>query len=212
MRPKEKLIDPVDVDADGIAQAQAVAGAGNLTLNGALIANSVFTADYARQISITSDGNDSARTFTVTGTDPEGKAQTEAITGPNATSVESTKYWATITSIAVDAACAGNISSGTVDEFVTNVIPLNHYNSDPATVILEDFTGTINLTVEETFSRLQKTTSIQYFSTSLINETSAARADINNHATGVRLKCNSYTNGAQLDFIVNQNALVVNRW
>lgn len=207
MRPKEIDIDPIDVDADGLAAAQAVAAAGNLTLNGALIVGGVFTGDFARQISITSDGADNGRTFTLTGTDADGKTQTEDVTGPNTATVESAKYFKTITSIAVDDACAGNISSGTVDEFVTNTIPINSYNSDPATVVIEGITGTIDVSVDETFSRLQYTDTINWFAgpAALTTITADAVDDMSNHASGVRLKCNSYSSGAELKMIIRQN-------
>lgn len=207
MRQKEILIDPVDVDANGIAEAQAVAAAGNLNLNGALIVGGIFTGDYARQIGITSDGADNGRTFTVTGTDADGKAQTEAITGPNATTVESTKYWKTIISIAVDDACAGNISSGTVDEFVTNTIPIETHNSDSATVSIERLSGTIDISIEESFSRIQYTSVIGWNPgpAALTGITSTAQDDMSNHVSAIRLKCNSYSSGAELRMIINQN-------
>lgn len=207
MRQKEVFIDPVDVDADGLAVAQAVAAAGALTLNGALIENSIYTGDYARQISITSTGADGGRTFTITGTDADGKAQTEDLTGPATATVESIKYYKTVTSITVDDACAGNISAGTVDEFVTNTIPVENSESDGLTVSLERFTGTIDVSVEQCFSRVQWADSIEFFSgpTSLQGQTSKSYDNINIHASGIRLKCNSYTSGAQLYMTINQN-------
>lgn len=213
MRQKEILIDPIDIDADGIAAAQAVAGAGALTLNGALIVDSIFTSDndgssvLARQISITSDGADNGRTFTVTGTDPDGKAQTEDITGPSTATVESDSYWATVTEISADAACAGNISSGTVDEFVTNTIPIENSETDGSTVSLENFTGAINVTIEEAFSRIQYTDNIAFYTgpTALQGVTAQATDQMSIHASALRLKCNSYTSGAQLSMVINQN-------
>ena len=54
------------LDADSISQSQTPSGAGNLTINGAKASGGVATFDSARQVTITSAGNDSARTFTVT--------------------------------------------------------------------------------------------------------------------------------------------------
>ena len=206
-KQKTKLIDPVDVDPNGLAEAQAVAGAGNITLNGALISGGVFTGDYARIISITSDGADSGRTFTLTGTDPDGKAQTEDVTGPATATVESSSYWTTVTSIYSDAACAGNISSGTVDEIATNTVPLDKYCGDPATVSCENLSGVIDFTIQECYTDFQnKTTAIQWYDvTNLTQRDSVSANDLDNHASGVRLITNSYTSGAQLDFVINQN-------
>jgi hypothetical protein len=124
--------EPTALDADGICASQTRTGAGNLTLNGALTAtingNSVYapsvsgtaaTADgaWARKIGITSDGNDSTVTYTIYGTDVNGKALSEAVTGPNSTVVYSTNSTAanfkTVTRIATSASTVGNITIGT---------------------------------------------------------------------------------------------------
>lgn len=209
MRPKIIHIDPDNVDVDGISVAAAVAAAGNLTLGGALTSDGIFTADYPRQIGITSDGADTARTFTVTGTDPNGVAQTEDITGVNASTVESTKYFKTITSIAVDAACAGNISAGTVDEFVTNTIPLNYANEGGATVSIEGISGTIDISVKQTFSDVFDPANITHVAAhaDITSITADAHAELSAHATGVRLKCNSYTNTAELKMVIIQDGI-----
>ena len=124
--------EPTAADTDGICASQTTSAAANLTLNGALTAtingNSVYapsvsgtaaTADgaWARKIGITSDGNDSGITFTITGTDVNGKALSETVTGPNSTTVYSTNSTAanfkTVTKIATSAATTGNITVGT---------------------------------------------------------------------------------------------------
>ena len=124
--------EPTAADTDGICASQTTSAAANMTLNGALTAtingNSVYapsvsgtaaTADgaWARKIGITSDGNDSGITFTITGTDVNGKALSETVTGPNSTTVYSTMSTAanfkTVTKIATSAATTGNITVGT---------------------------------------------------------------------------------------------------
>ena len=124
--------EPTALDADGICTSQTRTNAGNLTLDGALTAtingNSVYapsvsgtaaTADgaWARKIGITSDGNDSTVTYTIYGTDVNGKALSAAVTGPNSTVVYSTNSTAanfkTVTRIATSASTVGNITIGT---------------------------------------------------------------------------------------------------
>ena len=124
--------EPTAADTNGICTSQTTSAAANMTLNGALCAtingNSVYapsvsgtaaTADgaWARKIGITSDGNDSGITFTITGTDVDGKALSETVTGPNSTTVYSTNSTAanfkTVTKIATSAATTGNITIGT---------------------------------------------------------------------------------------------------
>ena len=99
--------------ANGICQSQAPAAAGNLNLNGTLVSAGVATLDTARRILVTSDGNDSAATFTIYGTNRDGVAQQEAITGLNATSKYTALDFKTVTRIAIDRAAVGNITAGT---------------------------------------------------------------------------------------------------
>jgi hypothetical protein len=213
MRQKEILIDPIPVDADGLAQAQAVAGAGELSLNGVLIEDGTFTADYARRLGILSAGNDAGITFTILGTDPDNKVLSEAVTGSAGApgTSESTGYFKTVISVTASGAAAGNVSVGTVDEFSTNTIPLNTYNSDPATVSLEDMVGTFDVSVEETFSKVQYDDSIKFYAgpaaltNTTIADTASSVADLDNHASGVRLIASSYSSGAELKMVINQN-------
>lgn len=207
MRPKEILVDPVAVDADGLAEAQTVLAATTLNLDGALIVDGSFTGDYARQLSITSSGNDSGITFTVVGTDADGRALTEAITGGATTTVESAEYFKTVASITTSGAAAANVSVGTVDEFVTNTIPLSRHNSDPATVAVAGVTGTISVSIEQTFSELQFQDDFVFFAchADITTITADGHAELSNHATGVRLVCGSYTTGAELKMLIIEN-------
>lgn len=113
-------------DADGIAQTQTPVGAGNLTINGALASDGAVSLGAAHIVTITSDGDDSGRIFTVTGTDSRDIEITEAITGPNATTVAGSKYFKTITQVAINLAGVGNITVGTNGECVSAWVPYNH--------------------------------------------------------------------------------------
>jgi hypothetical protein len=205
MRPKSILIDPVDADADGLAQVQTSTSGGSVTLNGALIIDSAFKADYPRRIGVLSSGDDSGVTITVTGT-YDTKAITEDITGTTggASTSDTTLYFDTITDISLSGAAAANISAGTLDEFATNTIPIETSNSDPATVSLESFSGTISAKVQETYSRIQYD-DIEYVDSPLTSTSSAAASDMSNHASGVRFVANSYSSGAELRMVINQD-------
>lgn len=100
-------------DADGICQSQSAAGAGSLTINGALASGGAVTMDAARRVGITSAGDDSSITFTITGTDRSSKTQSETLTGANAGSVESLKDFLTVTAVTVSAATASTVTVGT---------------------------------------------------------------------------------------------------
>lgn len=211
MRLKEYDIDPVDADADGIVTSVATPD-GAMTLDGALVSGGVATMDYARQIAIASDGNDSGITFTVVGTDADGYALTEVVTGPNATTVESTGYFKTVTSVTTSAAAVGNITVGTVDEIATQTIPLNWRSDDGATINV-DVTGTIDFTVQQTFDDVQRpsaaarsaTQNSQWLNISaLAAKTADTTSTTTVGATAIRLIVNSYSSTAELQLNVIQ--------
>jgi len=125
------LQEPTALDVNGICVSQTTTAAANLVLDGALTStingNSVYapsvsstaeTADgaWARRISITSSGDDSGITFTVTGTDINGKALSETVTGPNSTETQTANtlvgLFKSVTKIATSAATTGNIQVG----------------------------------------------------------------------------------------------------
>lgn len=106
--------DTTAADADGVAQSQtpAAGGAQSLTLNGAETSGGVATFTAARRVTVTSAGDDRGRTFTITGTDVHGDAQTEVISGPNAALTTGTSYFRTVTDVTVDANTAGAVTVG----------------------------------------------------------------------------------------------------
>lgn len=109
-------IAPDVLDVNGIAEAQAVAGAGNLTLNGALVTGGVAVFDVPRCVEIdSSDAGDTTQTATVTGTDFYGLPQTETIAFNGTTAVAGAKAFATVTQVAISAALTGNATCGTTD-------------------------------------------------------------------------------------------------
>ena len=109
--------DVVANDRDGVATAQTPSGAGNLTIDGTLADTGTvnFTTSAAQQprlVTFYAAADESGVEFTITGTDYLGTSQTETVTGPNATTVSSTKYFNTITQIAVSGATTGDIEVG----------------------------------------------------------------------------------------------------
>ena len=73
--------DTVALDADGISVAASVGNNAALTIGGALASGGAVALSHGRIVTILSAGNDAAISFTVTGTDVNGDAQTESITG-----------------------------------------------------------------------------------------------------------------------------------
>lgn len=71
-----------------------------------------FTGSTARQVTIVTAADESAKTFVVTGTDANGNTISESITGPNAGTATSTNYFRTVTSVTISANAAGALTVG----------------------------------------------------------------------------------------------------
>jgi hypothetical protein len=86
--------------------------------------NASAPANEARKVQFTHAGNDSGETITLVGLDRDGVSQTETITGGNNTATAeaySTKYYTTVTSYALSATSAANV---TVDWSALGILPL----------------------------------------------------------------------------------------
>lgn len=111
-------IVPAAASATAVCAAQAIAGAGNATINGASASGGVATLDVARAVNVDStDAGDTTQIVTITGTDYWGQAQTEDIAMNGTTAVAGKKAFKTITQVAVDGALAGNLTVGSTDVF-----------------------------------------------------------------------------------------------
>lgn len=71
-----------------------------------------FTGATARQVTITSAGNDSVNTFVVTGTGVNNEALSETITGPNTATVTTASYFRTVTSVTISGNAVAAITVG----------------------------------------------------------------------------------------------------
>lgn len=104
--------DTVALDADGISAAASVGNNAALVLGGALASGGAVSLSHGRLVTILSAGDDSGISFTVVGTDVDGDAQTESITGANAGTATGSSYFLTISSITAVGNPAGNVSAG----------------------------------------------------------------------------------------------------
>ncbi|MDC0549532.1 flagellar hook-associated protein FlgK [Alphaproteobacteria bacterium] len=107
-------LDSVTADSDGLVDNETLGSAGNFTIDGAL--SITASSNLKSTVSISSSSNNASVTFTITGTDIDGVAQTETITGVNANTVNGTKFFKTVSQISSDAA-ASNVDVGTVSVF-----------------------------------------------------------------------------------------------
>lgn len=71
-----------------------------------------FTGSTSRQVTIIAAGNESAKTFVVTGTGANDAPLLETVTGPNATTATTTNYFKTVTSVTISADAAGALTVG----------------------------------------------------------------------------------------------------
>jgi len=102
---KSKFFEPQGVDDD-----QVSASGSATTL---VIADGGPYGNLTETITIKSAAGDNrGNTFTITGTDGNGDAQTEDLTGPNAGTVNSANKYLTITSIVSDGAIVADIQAG----------------------------------------------------------------------------------------------------
>lgn len=198
MKPKRISHTLVTGTTSNIAASQTPGAAGNLTLDGALAVGGLIPdLIFGYIVSITGAGNDSGKTFTITGFDQSLRPQTENVTGPNANTVVSTKFWRKITSIAISAAAAGAITVGTPNTTLCAVSPdiiLDLYETD--TSIAVDIGGTINYDVKKAFERMTAGETANWVAGGLTGQTADAQTAYTASTAAVRLQINSYTNGA----------------
>lgn len=106
------------------------------------------TLDVARQVLITSAGNDSGITFTVAGTDWAGSPISEVITGANIGTATGVLDFLTITSITTSGAVASTVTIGTNGVAGSPWVRFDQLASNAQTFAQFDVTGTVNYTLQ----------------------------------------------------------------
>jgi hypothetical protein len=134
--------------ASSTAVAASQSGS-SITINGGLATGGVATMDQARRIAVTSGGNDTSITFTLTGTDRYGRVQSESFAGASGAAAQSVKDYATITKVVPTGAVATYVTVGTTgvassDAYINDWIANGNLIRCSTLV-----TGTINYTIQE---------------------------------------------------------------
>lgn len=217
MRPIELSLVLDNASATGIASASSSAST-SVTLNGSLVSGGTYTSvdGLGHIIVITDESADTQTdvTFTITGTDPNGDAITNTITGPGSgLTVVSSKYFKTVSAVSVSSAQGGsetvNIGTrGTTLSAASQAIPLD-WRSPVAAAVDVTVSGTINFTVQETFSNLLTSTNasgnINWHDVSALASKSAnTTAQLSVGARGVRVLINTFSSGASLKVVIDQ--------
>lgn len=212
MQPIRLDLDVADADADGFLNDATGADPFTTFLN-----NGATPDGLAHQLNLTSAANLSALTFTVVGTDADDRVQTDAITGPNATTVESTKYFKTLTSITQSATLGANtMDVGWVDEVASPTMGLNPNSSRPAAIAVRQ-TGTANWKLQTTARDLDPSRAVDPYAitdqedlnftddAAIVNKSASFNGVFGAaYQTAFRIVYNSYSSGAELQVWVNQ--------
>ena len=194
---KQTILTPQS-DDDGFAQSQSPAAGGtqSLTLNGVLAGTSL---NQGHLITVTSGGNDTGRTFVVTGTDYRGVTITNSFAGASGGVASSTKYFKTVTSVTIDGNSAGTVKVGVNGASASGWVLLDHFKNPFAISLAVDISGTTTYTVQHTFDDLQLLTDISSVKVFSHVEMAAKTADGDgNYAfpcTATRVIITSYTSG-----------------
>lgn len=204
MHPVVFSYTPADDDTDGFAND--ITGAGPWTPT-ALSAGD----GLAHLVSIGSAADLAAITFTLTGTDADGIAQSEAITGPGAgATVYGTLFFKTLTAISASSTLGANTADvGWKDECVSPTHPLNWRENSFEVALGVNISGTINYTVEHCLERMSAgapstLTWWPHPDPDLVTQTADADGEYKRPVTATHIHIHSITAGATLDFHVVQ--------
>lgn len=194
-------------DANGIAVAQTLAGAGDVDLDGVFVVAPLTYAvlDTPRRVIITSAGNDSGITFTVYGNqrvDGTGNDQVEVVQGVNIGAASTLLDFGTVTRVAASGATAGDIEVGTNGVGGTPWFNVD-YQMHPITMsIAVVVTGTVNYTVQYTYDDIAATSSqpnaatpiyVTFNDPVLTSETANGESNFSSPFTAWRVVVNSGT-------------------
>lgn len=209
MRPKQLDFDPANANLTGFAS--------NVTGAAFTITTTATSDGLAHQVSIRNDSatDHSGKTVTLVGTDADGRAQTEVVTGPGASAtVESTKYFKTLTSATPSATIgADTFDLGWVDEFASQTIPLN-WRADTPAIVQVVVTGTINFDIEGTLQDFRNPSSapftfddqsdLEWFNDANFTAKTASLTDdlAMPGYRAIRIVANSYTDTAELQVFI----------
>ena len=194
-----RKFDPANANLTGFASNKTGAGPWTMT--------ATSSGDgLAHQVSIRNDAatDHSGKTVTLVGTDANGKAQTEVVTGPGSSAtVESTKYFLTLTTATPSATISTDtFDFGWVDEWASEDIPLNPENPTlPMFAAVQ--TGTMNWDIEVALppssAFTNQTDNLWVNDTNFTAKTATVAATaLALRGSAARVVCNSYTDTADL--------------
>lgn len=205
MHPIRFSYTPAALNAAGLANDVAYAG-GGYALTATTMADNL-----AHIVTILGNAatNHSAKTFTVTGTDPDGFALSEGIAGPNGVAtVSTTKYFKTVTSVTVSSTTgADTFDIGWSGVMVGPMFLLNWRQVDFQVSLGVVITGTINYTVQHCMDHIREVTTANlawWPHATLVSKAANTDGNYASPVTATRLLVNSVTAGATIIFEIVQ--------
>lgn len=200
---------PADDDANGFADDVQYSGGGY-----ALTATTAAD-NLGHLVTILGNAatNHSGKTFTITGTDANGRAQTEGIAGPNGVAtVTSTKYYMTVTSVTVSATTStDSFDIGWSDDVVSPMYVVNWRQGPPFSISVGvDISGTINYDMQHRFDNIWDSATVGqgdsgwFDHSSIAAKTADADGNYAYPVTALRVLVNSLTAGATFTWFVIQ--------
>jgi hypothetical protein len=212
---KHLNVTTVGLDRDGLAASQHTTANVAMTLNGALSSGGTYTAGdgidvrVGHLIGVYSSANISSDIFTIVGTDPDGIAQTETVTGVNASTVFTTKYFYTVTSVKNDTTeGTNNVEVGIGSTLATQRIPIEARSSGwKVGCGLTVPSGTISVTLQATMDDIydSSVTPLYISDGTFATKTGTFFYDYPIVVTAVRFITASYTGAVSTTFHVLQN-------
>lgn len=217
-----------------VCKVQTLAGAGNLIINGNLTTTStgmgisasassptgyiVTFVGCSRTVSVTSTSDNSTVNVTIQGF-YRGVSQIETRTGPNNTTVYTTKLFDSVTSVSTDAATIGaglSVGSGTTGN--TQWFLYNYHTGVPNLSVEVDVTGTINYSFQQTLYDVSivepvapfqgiigpKPNDVNAFTEYMLNTTDGQFSFINYPIRYANIIINSATDGALIAIFLQQ--------
>jgi hypothetical protein len=140
------------------------------TIYGAVVA----TLDTARRVLITTSGNESSRTFTITGTDANGNIQSEVVTGPNVANAYTNLDFKTVTAVVINGSASGAVTIGTNNIASSPWVRFDDYALSQAAIQCT-LTNSATYTVQQTLQDPNSpTNSVNAYSVVWINSSDAA--------------------------------------
>lgn len=189
MRPSQVSYTLVALDADGYLNDAT--GVGPWTT---ILAQPGDGCSHP--VTLASTANLSAITFTITGTDAEGRSQSITQAGPNNNTVTTTTYFATVTSISASSTVGANtFDAGWTAAAYTPLFPTD-FGASSGPLVTAGISGTITLTAQQTNSDVFNSGITPLWVTlGSAGATATAMSLANAGVTGVRVSVASHTSG-----------------